>query len=215
MSIPWNDWYHVTANTYGTWLRGDPRGWRERHHRKHVDGDYKNRPKPGTGKEELELSKELMKRDEVRLGKQLQLIVLMSIVATLLNDGIEILVVSLDDHHLHVLARFRDRQPRKRMGWAKLQATKAVKRFMEIEQTHGRAVGFQLELKVGEGLWAKRGKENPINDRQHQLNSVEYIADHSKRGAVVYLHANADRWLRERKKQKSKESPRRRRGSGG
>jgi len=76
-------------------------------------------------------------------------------------------------------------------------------------------VGFQLDLKVGEGLWAKRGKDNPIKDRQHQLNSVEYIADHGDRGAVVYLHANADRWLRERKKQRAKESPRRRRGSGG
>ena len=26
MSILWNDWYHITCNTYGTWLRGDPRG---------------------------------------------------------------------------------------------------------------------------------------------------------------------------------------------
>ncbi|MGH7177977.1 MAG: hypothetical protein ACREJC_11395, partial [Tepidisphaeraceae bacterium] len=23
---PWNDWYHVMAHTYGTWLPGDPRG---------------------------------------------------------------------------------------------------------------------------------------------------------------------------------------------
>ena len=48
MSVAWNGWYHVTANTYGTWLRGDPRGWRERHHRKHVEGDYQTRPVPGT-----------------------------------------------------------------------------------------------------------------------------------------------------------------------
>lgn len=48
MPRAWNAWYHVLTNTYGTWLRGDRRGWRERHHRKHVEGDYKNPPKPGT-----------------------------------------------------------------------------------------------------------------------------------------------------------------------
>ena len=42
----WNNWYHVNGNTYGTWLPGDPRGWRERGHKKHVAGDYKNPPPP-------------------------------------------------------------------------------------------------------------------------------------------------------------------------
>ena len=40
--LPWNDWYHCTTHTYGSWLRGDRRGWRARHHREHVQGDYKN-----------------------------------------------------------------------------------------------------------------------------------------------------------------------------
>jgi hypothetical protein len=210
MSAPWNDWYHVTDNTYGTWLRGDPRGWRERHHRKHVDGDYKNPPVKGTGEEELDLSTRLMKRDQVRLGKQLQLVALIAIVTTLLNDGIEVLVVSLDDHHLHVLARFCQHDPRKKMGWAKFFATKAVKRFIESEKakTHGSAVGFDLNLKPGEGLWAKRGKEKPINDREHQLNVVDYIADHVSRGAVTFLHPNADRWLRIQKESKENRRPR-------
>ncbi len=159
MAIPWNNWYHVTCNTYGTWLRGDQRGWRERHHRKHVDGDYKNRPAPGTGKDELKRSKELMSRDPVHLNRMLQWIALIGVVTTLLNDGIDVIVASLDDHHLHLLARFNDREPRKRMGWAKFYATKAVKRFM---QTHGSAVGFQLDLKEGEGLWAKRERKSPL-----------------------------------------------------
>lgn len=39
---PWNSWYHVTIHVYGSWLRGDPRGWRSRHHREHADGDYES-----------------------------------------------------------------------------------------------------------------------------------------------------------------------------
>jgi hypothetical protein len=49
MGKAWNDWYHVVVHVYGSWLRGDPRGWRARHHREHVDGDYKN-PPPGVVK---------------------------------------------------------------------------------------------------------------------------------------------------------------------
>jgi hypothetical protein len=33
-------WYHVIISTYGGWLHGDPRGFRTRHHRAHVEGDY-------------------------------------------------------------------------------------------------------------------------------------------------------------------------------
>jgi len=37
---PWNHWYHVNGNTYGTWLPGDPRGWRSYKHKRHVEGEY-------------------------------------------------------------------------------------------------------------------------------------------------------------------------------
>ena len=60
---PWNDWYHTTAHTYGTWLRGDARGWRARHHREHVDGDYRNPPPKGKYDALYQYSKSLMKRD--------------------------------------------------------------------------------------------------------------------------------------------------------
>ena len=43
---PWNFWYHVGSNTKGTWLTGDPRGFRSRHHREHVEGDYRRLSPP-------------------------------------------------------------------------------------------------------------------------------------------------------------------------
>jgi hypothetical protein len=33
---PWCDWYHIMCNTFGTWLPGDPKGFRTRHHREHT-----------------------------------------------------------------------------------------------------------------------------------------------------------------------------------
>jgi hypothetical protein len=54
-------------------------------------------------------------------------------------------------------------------------------------------VGFLQDVKEGEGLRGGRRKEKPIEDREHQLNVVKYIADHGKRGAVVFLHPLAER----------------------
>jgi hypothetical protein len=41
---PWNNWYHCMFHTYGAWLPGDHRGFRTRHHKKHIEGDYNHPP---------------------------------------------------------------------------------------------------------------------------------------------------------------------------
>src|SRR5213083_3044797 len=64
---PWDHWYHVTVHTYGQWLRGDPRGWRARNHREHVDGDYKHPPPKGKYDQLFAQSKALLKRDPVKI----------------------------------------------------------------------------------------------------------------------------------------------------
>src|SRR5437016_283118 len=97
---PWNDWYHVTVHAYGSWLRGDPRGWRARHHREHVDGDYRNPPPAGKYDHMYELSRALMKRDAVKIAHELRRFVACAIVEKLQQDEIEVLIVSLDSRHL-------------------------------------------------------------------------------------------------------------------
>src|SRR5215213_540405 len=92
---PWNDWYHVTSHTYGSWLRGDPRGWRARHHREHVDGNYKNAPPKGKYDNLYELSKALMKREPVKIARELRQFIANAIADKLLQDEIEVLIVSV------------------------------------------------------------------------------------------------------------------------
>jgi hypothetical protein len=178
------------CNTYGTWLRGDARGWRERHHRKHVDGDYKRPPKKGSFEQILARSKKLMKRDPVQLERELREIALRTIVETLIQDGMIVLIACLDAVHLHVLAQFKDKRPRQRLGWAKYYATKAVKQFLNA---YGAAVGLRLELKHGEGLWGKRSECIPITDDEHRLNTLNYISKHWKKGALVWLNPKLPR----------------------
>jgi len=180
MSQGWNAWYHVMCNTYGTWLRGDPRGWRERHHRRHVEGDYKHPPGPGTWEATFAYSKSLMPRPPVALNENLAGIAIHAIVDCLLNDHVQVMVAALDDHHLHLVGKFPDHQPRVRLGWAKLAATRSVKSWLE---NHPQP---DLELATGEGLWGKRSAIRPIKGRAHQLRAIDYVADHEDEGATVW-----------------------------
>jgi hypothetical protein len=178
------------ANTYGSWLRGDPRGYRERHHRRHIDGDYRHPPEKGTYKRILRRSQDSMKRDPVRLEREVRKVALRAFVDCLVGDGVVVLVACLGATHLHVLAQFKDNPPRQRVGWAKFEATKKVKEFINA---HGAAMGISLNLKTGEGLWGKRSECRPIKDRAHRLNALNYIADHWKQGAVVWLNPQVPR----------------------
>lgn len=117
-----------------------------------------------------------MMRDAVTIDWSLRCFVLHCVVAKLLADGAEVLCASLDNRHLHVLARYPKAAPRYALGYAKKYATQMLK-------AHGLTVG--LDLNLGEGIWAKRSHPEPITDRQHHIFAFEYILKHAKKGAVV------------------------------
>ena len=47
MPQPGCAWWHLILSGRNTWLPGDARGFRNRDHRVHSSGDYKNRPPQG------------------------------------------------------------------------------------------------------------------------------------------------------------------------
>lgn len=202
MGKAFNHWYHVTAWTYGQWVRGDLRGWRARRHREHCEGDYRNRPDPDEHARERKFSYDAMKRDPVKLASHLRQIVLDAVMQNLLDNKIQVLCAELDGVHLHVLARFTLDNVRRQMGWSKLHATKTLK-------AHCTAVGYDLGLQKGEGIWAKRCGVKPIADRNHQLDTVAYILDHEQQGATTWITPDwRDRapelrkWIRDRRRKR-------------
>jgi REP element-mobilizing transposase RayT len=169
---PWNDWFHLIAHVYGSWLRGDPRGWRAVHHRQHVEGDYKNPTPKGKYDGLYRHSISLMKRDAVSIAQDLRAIVVEAVVEKLRADRIEVLVASVDGKHLHVLGRCRDHKPRSWLGRAKKHTSHSLR---------------QMGLRVEEGgLWARRSWAHPIGDREHQVNTFHYIAGHEQKRAAVW-----------------------------
>lgn len=169
LETPWNDWYHCNGNTYGTWLPGDPRGFRARHHREHIGGDYRNPPPPGANRETLDRSRTLLRRPPIRLDAAHREIATGAMVEKLLTDEIEVIALSIDDHHFHLLARFRDHQPRHWVGRAKMHSSMLLR-------GHG----------LPGGVWAVRSRALPIRDREHQINVFNYVVKHRGRNAAVW-----------------------------
>ena len=97
----WNNWYHVVGSTYGTWLPGDPRGFRTFRHHEHVEGDYKNPPPQGSYDTRHAESKRKLKWPPVSLGERQRQVVLGAMVEKLRADGIELIALAVGRHHFH------------------------------------------------------------------------------------------------------------------
>jgi len=168
---PWNDWYHVNGNTYGTWLRGDPRGFRERHHRRHVEGDARTPPPPGIYDALRARSRRLMTRDPVHLSPRARALACEAMSDSLRRHAIELLALAVDDHHFHVLARFPDHEPRRWIGIAKKDSARALS---------------DAELVPRGGVWAVRCRCLPVRNRAHQLAVYRYIRDQVNEGGATW-----------------------------
>jgi hypothetical protein len=162
-------WYHIICTTYGAWLYGDARGFRTRHHREHVEGDYKNPPPPGLYADLERRSRESLKRSPVVLPRPLREVIGRAIIERLTGLGALMVCISVGGQHIHLLAKMPFRRARWMMGKAK------------------RHVWFVLRDRGWVGkLWGKRGKELQVRDREHQLNVYHYIMRHAAQGAWVW-----------------------------
>ena len=187
----WNHWYHCMGNTYGTWLPGSPKGFRTRHHREHVEGDYQNPPPEGRYDERLRKSKSLLARDPVYLNLTQRRRAVEEIVKSLQKRRIEVLVVSVDRVHFHLVARFPDRNPRHWVGVAKKESS----HYLKVEGL----------APVG-GLWAVRFECVPVADRGHQVMGSEVRGEARREGGVgVELQMKCSRRITQRTRDRVRE----------
>jgi len=168
MSNDLRQWRHLILTTYGAWLYGDARGFRTRHHREHVDGDYKNPPLPETYSEKENRSRRLLKQPAVVLPPARRELVGRALHRELTRLGAWVLIVAVVGSHVHVLAKLAPGKARDFAGRAKREATSAL-----------RAVGWSGRV------WGVRSRAVAIRDRAHQVNVYRYIAAHEAEGAWI------------------------------
>lgn len=183
-----NGWCHVMSNTYGTWLPGDPRGFRTRRHREHVEGDYRSPPSADYSARH-DAAKNSMRRDAVVLSPEVQEVVLEEWVAALRRDEVELLAVSVSATHVHALGRF-PQKPRFNEPGLRPAKTSAVDD--PVRHLVGKAKQWSAKRLLRDGyfdagpIWARRGKIVRVHDRAHQLNVYRYILRHRAEGAAVW-----------------------------
>ncbi len=171
----WQGWYHCTVSTYGTWLPGDPRGWRERNHHEHVEGDYKNPPKPTKfARGRLQHSKRIMRGEPYHFQPQHREHVGKLLLENFARQKVSVAALAVCKSNVHILLRKPDGLVKKSLGMAKRHVTFEFSPPVN-DQTRER-----------QRIWEGEGGAKPIHDLQHGKVAVQYILDHIAEGAWVW-----------------------------
>jgi hypothetical protein len=177
------------SNTHGTWLPGDPRGFRTRGHREHVEGDYRTPPKEDYSCRH-DQSKRQLKQPPVILTPEARAAAVESIRKSLVKiHGLEVLAISVSGMHLHLLARFPSgEKPTPTRRGLPLRQRDPVRFFVGISKErsakHLKSEGLVPDTAVK--VWGRKGKIKRVHDRDHQLHVFQYILDHALESAAVW-----------------------------
>jgi len=113
----------------------------------------------------------------VRLDPHQRQIAGQAIVQMFHMRDIEVIAVSVDAIHFHLLARFPDRRVRWHVGEVKRHAYFALKQVSPVRK-----------------VWARRCDVTPVSDRSHQVNVFNYICRHGRKGAWVWTFREGLYW---------------------
>ncbi len=162
-------WRHVVLSTYGSWLPGDPRGWRSRYHKIHSSGDYQTPPPEGEHRGLRELARTQCGTTVV-MSSDMRATVGGLFVKSLEQKHIRVLVLAVAGCHLHTLIELPSdpAEARRIIGRCKEQVTR------------------QLHRPKGSRFWASGGKFQPIRDEKHHRATYDYIERHRDEGAWVW-----------------------------
>ena len=175
MPTPGKAWHHIIFNTRGSWLTGDPRGFRSRNHRKHSDGDYKQPPPIGQHSGLYRVVR-ANSRPAVSIPLALCSRIGQAVLGKCAEQGHRVLVIAVDAHHVHLLMQLPvDRKEVKRLvGTWKQKGSHAVRD--ELPGT----------------IWSKSCDPIRITDRQHHERVFHYILDHAQNGAWVWTYRDKE-----------------------
>ena len=169
--IAWDHWYHITGTTYGAWIPGDPRGFRTRHHREHIEGDYKNPPDSDWHAWRFDRAKSQMKRPAVILSPQARTLASESMAKALIHHGVKVAALAIGGQHYHILGRFVLDDPRRLVGVAKKHSAHALSKAGLVDTG---------------GVWTVRSRALPVRDRDHAVVARAYIMRHVEQGCAVW-----------------------------
>jgi len=173
-------WQHVILGTRCSWMHGDRRGFRDRGHRIHSSGDYKN---PPPEHEHAGLRRYFEKRSvkPVDFDLAIRVEVCREFVVKMLKLGFRIIACSVGERHLHALVELVSeyREKRKVVGKCKQKASHAVR------------------LLLPGNIWSEGGEFKRIKDAGHLENTYNYIRTRQAAGTIVWSHKTDEDWIKD------------------
>lgn len=161
-------WHHVTITAYGWWLPGDPRGFRTKQHREHVEGDYKS-PPTADYSERLKRSRDLLRHPPVPIAVADRPLVTRILLRTLDYHGLDAACIATAATHAHLLCKLPTGKPKAVVGVLK------------------REVSLQLRDRYALPFWAGRCHHVWASDCGHWSNVMRYVARHADRGGALWV----------------------------
>lgn len=161
MPRPDHSWWHVMWHTYGTWLPCDPRGFRDRHHRIHSSGDYKNPPPGGEHAGLHRYAKRVSKNEVVLSTPALRREVCEALLATTVELDYRVMALTVCRVHVHTVIEL----PAGRDTFdAAMTALKTKSSAKVINKPASR-------------LWARKWKPVLIETTEHRHAELVYVRD--------------------------------------
>jgi len=160
--------YHIMWGTYGSWLPGDPRGFRTRKGRTHVPWDYKNPPPPGTYDRLHAHAERTLKKPPVILPAGLREPIGRACLERFGVEGVEVFALSVGGVHVHTAIDCPGDRLKERVGRVKSVSSHRVR-----EQLPGR-------------VWQDGCRPIRVRDEAHWQNVLDYIKSHAP-GAWVWV----------------------------
>jgi hypothetical protein len=173
-------WQHVILGTRCSWLHGDRRGFRDRGHRTHSSGDYKNPPPES---EHAGMRRYYLQRsgEPVDFDLDVRVQVCREFVKKMLALGFRIIACSVGERHLHALIELVSEyhEKRKVVGKCKQKASHAVR------------------LLLPGNIWSEGGEFKKIKDVRHLENAYNYIRTRQEAGTIVWSHKVDEDWIKD------------------
>lgn len=170
----------VTWTTYGTWLPGDPHGFRTWRGKVYVPppARYANQDAPAYDAsryaDRYQAAVDAIERP-ILLSTSQRRVVLDALLDDLGTIGIMPSILAVDDRHVHLLARFGKYLIRPTVGRLKSIATRRL-----------RDSGF-----TGKRVWGKGCHMRSLADERAYETALEYVRKHQDEGALIHVGQSA------------------------
>jgi REP element-mobilizing transposase RayT len=164
-------WCHVMWHTYGTWLHGDPRGFRDRYYRIHSSGDYRNPPPLGEHAGLHRYMKRISDPEVILAISAQRQEVCQALAATVEHPGYRLLVIAVCKVHVHLVVELP------------LDTRERDRALREIK-TRSSA---RVKSKPTSRLWARKWTLRDIDTPSHRTTVFKYVRDRQGRYACVWV----------------------------